>query len=67
MRVRVFGVLVLLLRLRVEWRYRSLHGGSGFGGRRDGLRVVDREGSKMLVVGSRHDSATTLDFRLLHA
>jgi hypothetical protein len=66
-RVRVFGVLLvlLLLRLRVEVRYWSL--GYGLGRRRDWLCVVDGEGSEVLVASSRHNPTATLDLRLLHA
>jgi hypothetical protein len=67
-RVRVFGMLVLvLLRLGVEGRYRSLGYGYGLGRRRDWLCVIDREGSEMLVASSRHNSTATFDLRLLHA
>jgi len=67
MRVRVIGVLVVLwmLRLGIEGRYGS--GGSRLWRRRDWLCVVNGEGSEVLVASSRHDSAATLDLRLLHA
>jgi hypothetical protein len=66
-RVRVVGVLVLvlLLRLGVEGRYGSLD--CWLGRRRDWLCVVDGEWSEVLIASSRHNSAATLDFRLLHA
>jgi hypothetical protein len=65
-RVRVVGVLVLLLlRLGVKGRYGSLDW--WLGRRRDWLCVVDGERSEVLVASSRHNSAATLDFRLLHA
>jgi len=66
-RVRVVGVLVrlLLLRLGVERRYRSW--GGRLRRRRDWLCIVDGEGSKVLVASSRHNPTATFDFRLLHA